>query len=299
MELSCRKLLLGQGLRLDLLTLPKLAPLFLEDEVFQRVHTDPTAVNPDDYDVVLLQEYNHPSLRLLQRHFRQLPYACLFRYFYGPARNQTSFGFHAANRLFGLGLSPSEVDLCCAPYLTVSAATRESVREFLPSNPFVALALGGIDPRRTYSRWAEVLAAAGQMHLSEGRAPLNVVLLGSDNGVAMQEHLLAAPPAGIHLTPLVGRLAILQSQAVAGLAAAFVGCDGGLMHLAHSSGVPSVTIFAAGEPPAMFLSPAYPSEPLYSTDSADQISPEAIVSALIRIRDAHQDRWDNSANSSA
>ena len=299
MELSCRKLLQGQDFRVDLLTLPKLAPLFAEDEVFGRVHTDPAEVNPADYDMVLLQEYNHPSLRLLRRHFRRLPHACLFRYFYGPARNQTTFGFHAANRVFGLGLSPAEVDRRCAPDLTVSEATRESVRPLLPQEPFVALSLGGIDPKRTYSRWPEVLTLWGQSRVREGLGPLDVVLLGSDNGAAMQASLMEAPPAGVRLTPLVGRLPLLQSQAVAGQAAVFVGCDGGLMHLAHSTGVPSVALFSVGEPPAMFLAPGYPSEPLYSADSANHIAPEAVVAAFERIRRTHQARWDNSANRSA
>ncbi len=299
MELSCRKLLKGRDFRVELLTVPKLAPLFAEDDVFARVHTDPAQIDPADYDVVLLQEYNHPSLRLLRRHFRHLPHACLFRYFYGPDRNQTGFGFHAANRVFGLGLSPSDLDRVCAPYLQVSEATRASVRPLLPQSPFLALALGGLDPLRTYNHWPEVLALWGQAQLAESREPLEIVLLGSDNGVAMQDRLMQSPHPGVRLTPLVGRLPLLQSQAVTGLAQAFIGCDGGLMHLAHTTGVPSVTLFASGEPPHLRLSPGYPSEPIYSAGPADLIEPAQVVDALTRLRANHQRVCDNSSNSSA
>ncbi len=299
MELSGRKLLKGRDFRVELLTVSKLAPLFAEDEVFGQVHTDPAKVNPADYDMVLLQEYNHPSLRLLRRYFRQLRHACLFRYFYGPDRNQTCFGFHAVNQVFGLGLSPSEVDRRCAPYLSVSETTRESVRPLLPEAPFLAVSLGGLDPLRTYGYWPEVLALLGQSQRAAGRAPLEVVLLGSDNGAEMQARLMASSPPGVHLTPLVGRLALLQSQAATGLAQVFIGCDGGLMHMAHSTGVPSVTLFASGEPPFLRLSPGYPSEPLRSPGPVDEIEPAAVVAALERLVVAHQERWDNSANRSA
>ena len=132
----------------------------------------------------------------------------------------------------------------------------------------------------------------------ETRLPM-LVSGGAPAGDTPEASLMEAPPAGVRLTPLVGRLPLLQSQAVASHAAVFVGCDGGLMHLAHSTGVPSVTLFSVGEPPAMFLAPGYPSEPLYSADSANQIAPEAVVAAFERICQAHQERWDNSANRSA
>jgi len=97
MDMSGRALLRNIGITLDLLTLPNLYTLFSEDDIFTNVYSSFDEIQGFNYDAVLLNEFNYPSIRLKTKYFKNLPFACLFQYFHGPDRNQTLFSFAAIN----------------------------------------------------------------------------------------------------------------------------------------------------------------------------------------------------------
>lgn len=278
LELCGRALLCGQNHAIDLLTLTKLKPQFEEDDVFRHVFTDITQIDTQAYDVVLLTEFSHRSLRLKTKHFRSTPLACLFGYFDGPARNQTQFSFAAFNAIFRRGLSDEQLNRSAKPYLNCTQHTHASVSELLPNAPFIALSIGGVDPDRTYQHWSELLQlldkASGELGLC------NVVLIGSDNGVSDAQCLSQQPCADLKITPLVGKIRLLQTRTVIAHARLFVGCDGGLMHVAHSTHTPSVAIFRRNEPCQYWLTPACESHPIQSEGHASQVPAKTIMSAI-------------------
>ena len=280
MDLAGRALLKGRGVRVDLLALPSLVPLFAEDDLFGRVYGDPAQVDASRYDAVVLSEYNLPSIRLKARHFGKLPYACLYQYFNGPDRNQTRFSYAAVNEVFSLGLGADELAAVSKPYLASSAATRESVRELLPAQPFIALAAGGLDFNRTYHRWPEFVELLGRCE--DAGMPREVVLLGSDNGLESARELCVASPGNVRIRSLVGRLTFLQSREVVARAALFVGADGGLMHVAHSTATPSVSLFSDREPPYLRLTEACRSIGLQGSGDVDTIAPGLILDAALK-----------------
>ncbi|WP_133792030.1 glycosyltransferase family 9 protein [Paraburkholderia silvatlantica] len=280
MDMAGRALLRGMNVPIDLFTLPSLHKLFAQDDVFQHVFSDLREVVGRQYDAILMSEFNLPSIRLKNRHFAKLPYACLFQYFNGPDRNQTDFSYASVNDVFSLGHAASELQSISKPYLASTPDTVQSVLPFIPDTPFLALAVGGLDPNRTYSHWPAVLDLMDRS--DDLRILKRVVLLGSDNGLAMAEQLAAQRFRHLQISSCVGKLTLLQSREVAARASLFLGADGGLMHVAHTTPVPSVSLFGIKEPPYLRLTGQCHSIGLQSKGNVDTIAPAEVVQAIAR-----------------
>jgi hypothetical protein len=285
MDLAGRALLKDSGIRLDLLALPSQVPLFREDDIFGRVYGDPLEVDASRYDAILLSEYNLPSIRLKTQYFGKLPYACLYQHFNGPDRNQTRFSYASVNDVFSLGHSVDTLAAISKPYLASSDATRESVRDLLPAQPFIVLAAGGVDPDRTYHRWPEFIDLLSRC--DDARAPKDIVVLGSDNGTEIAQQLCAGAPGNVRIQTLTGKLAFLQAREVVAHAALFIGADGGLMHVAHSTATPSVSLFSHREPPYLRLTEACHSIGLQGSGNVDTIAPAQIMEAALQQLASH------------
>ncbi len=280
MDLAGRALLKDTGIRLDLLTLPSQVSLFKEDDIFGHVYGDPLDVDASRYDAILLSEYNLPSIRLKTQYFGKLPYACLYQHFNGPDRNQIRFSYASVNDVFSLGHDAQTLAAISKPYLACSAATRESVRDLLPAQPFIALAAGGVDPDRTYRRWPEFVDLLSRC--DDARVPKEIVVLGSDNGTEIAQQLCAGAPANVKIRTLTGQLAFLQAREIVAHAALFVGADGGLMHVAHSTATPGVSLFSHREPPYLRLTDACHSIGLQGSGDVDTIAPAQIMDAVLQ-----------------
>jgi ADP-heptose:LPS heptosyltransferase len=278
MDISGRALLKDRGFEIDLFTLPNLHKLFAEDDIFQNIYSDLPQLSGRSYDAIVMSEYNLPSIKLKTRHFRHLPYVCLFQYFYGPDRNQTTFSHAAVNHAFSLGYPAERIVSISKPYLATSAATRDSVRPFVPDAPFLALAVGGLDANRTYRHWGELLDLIDQA--DERWLPRHIVLLGSDNGLSMAQALLGRSFRTLTVSSCVAQLSLLQSREVAARASLFVGADGGLMHVAHSTPTPSVSLFSDREPPYLRLTEQCHSIGIQSSGDVDDITPAAVMGAI-------------------
>lgn len=278
MDMSGRGLLQDAGVQVDLLTLPKLHPVFCEDDIFGHVDFDVEKVRTRRYDAILLNEFNHPSIQLKSRYFKDTPFACLFQYFYGPDRNQTLFSFAAVNDVFGLGHTDAELDRLAKPYLRNAPATTDRVLPKIPSSPFVALAVGGIDANRTYDQWPALLESLDAD--DDPATPRHIVLLGSENGLGAAEAIRRCTFKRLRVVSLVGELSLLEAREVVDQSGLFIGCDGGLMHAAHSTQTPSVSLFSCREPFHLRLTEGCRSIGIQSGDSVSAISPAAVLAAL-------------------
>lgn len=283
MDMSGRALLRGREGPIDLLISPGLKAVFEGDDIFRNVFDDPAAVNPADYDVVVMQEFNYPTLRIKRRFFATLPFACLFRFFHGPDRNQTQFSLAAVNDVFGLELGPDELFARAKPYLREETDLPAGIANQLPSGPFVVLAMGGVEPRRTYAHWRACLDAYDAAYAPG--LPTGIVLLGSGNGADAATALMEAKFRHLELVSFVGQLTLRDAKRVIANASLFVGADGGLMHVAHTTRAPSVTLFAAAEPPYLRLTPRCQSTPLQTESDVSAVDPaelaETIIAALV------------------
>ncbi len=280
MEMAGRALLRDVDVAVDLLTLPKLHPLFCEDDIFQNVYASVDELDPRQYDAVVLNEFNYPSIKLKLRHFKKTPFACLFGYFHGPARNQTLFSFAAVNDVFGVGLSDEALVRLAKPYLHASSATRRSAAGKRPPGAAIALSVGGIDENRSYRHWPALLAMLDAT--DDDSLPRHVVLLGSDNGLGAASEIMRQPFARLRVESHVARCSLLEAREIIESCTLFVGCDGGLMHVAHSTSTPSVTLFSHREPMRFFLTERCRSIGLQSPGAASEIAPSEIERAIRR-----------------
>ncbi len=279
MDMAGRALLKGMGFQIDLFTLPSLHKLFAEDDVFGNVYSELHEVDGRNYDAILMSEFNLPSIRLKTRHFRKLPFACLFQYFNGPDRNQTCFSYATVNDVFSLGHRADALQSMSKPYLASRPATVEAVRPFIPDTRYITLAVGGLDPNRTYNHWPAVLDLLDRSE--DPRVIKRIVLLGSDNGQTMADTLTARHFKSLEISSCVGKLSLLQTREIMVGAPLFVGTDGGLMHVAHTTPTSSVSLFASKEPPYLRLTEQCHSIGIQGEGNADTIAPESVMDAIV------------------
>jgi heptosyltransferase-2 len=275
-EASGRALLKSLSIQVDVLTLSNLDSVFGEDDIFINKYYDASDVDPLMYDYILMTEFNHRTIRTKINYFQKIPYACLFRYFYGPDRNQTMFSFAAINKVFCLGVDDVLVKLA-KPYMYVDDSTKNEVLKIKPETPFLAIAVGGIDANRTYQQWAAVLHLIDGSDLAD--VVQHVVLLGSENGSDDAQALLNLNLTHVKLTSYVAKLSLKESQAMISQALRFVGCDGGLMHVAHTTSTPTVVVFAS-EPNHLRLTPSCFATPLQGLNDVNDITPVQILNGL-------------------
>ena len=279
LELSGRALLKGKEYNIDLLTLPKLQVQFSDDDVFKNVYSNIEDVNIKKYSSILMSELNHRSLKVKNRYFKKLPFSTLFWYFDGPSRDQATFSYFAFNDIFDLGLSSEFIVNIAKPYINCAELTKEGIKSEIPNQNFICISVGGVDKYRTYNNWGDlILLIEGYVARSNIET---VVLIGSENGIEDAAIICNKKYKNINIVNMVGKLTILQTLAFIERAQLFVGCDGGLMHVAHSTNTHSVTIFSDKEPNMYWLTPACNSTPLQSIGEASKVSVSDVFNAIV------------------
>ena len=236
-DLAARVLLRGRLERLDLLTDAHLLQLYRSDEVFTQVASS-AAELPGPYDLILLHSASSRSLRDKLAHYRHTPFAHVHGYFTGPEFNRALYGFYRLAQLLELPVSEPDIQAMACPSMRASAEEEAAVEQLqLPSDAIV-MAIGGVCDWRTYLQWPQVLR---DLHAAGVGRP--VVLVGSDNGLAMRDQILQAN-TGVTIIDRVARHSLGEVQALMRRCALVVCADGGLLHVAHTTGVPVVTLFA-------------------------------------------------------
>lgn len=278
MDISGRALIKDKGYDIDLFTLPNLHGLFGQDDIFRHVYSNLEEIKNNKYDFILLTEFNLPTIRFKVKHFKKVPFAGLFRFFLGPPRNQTRFSYAAVNSVFDLKHTPIELDNLAKPYLHAHPEVSQSVAHLIPEEPFLAISIGGQDDDRSYRHWPEFLHLLDQSN--SGEIPKTVVLLGSENGLEMNGRIAQENFVNLNIHSFVGQLSLLQAREIISKSRTFIGCDGGLMHVAHSTQTPSVSLFRAFETDHMYLTKSCHSIPIQSSGEVSAIEPAQILSQL-------------------
>jgi ADP-heptose:LPS heptosyltransferase len=148
---------------------------------------------------------------------------------FDPARLQQS--------LFSLSIQPAE-----------RASVQSMLHDLGAARRFIALSVGAKVAAKDWGqdRWFELLEL-----LRESYGDHALVFLGSGDEFERCQRLLNIWPSGGR--NFCGQLSPRQSAAVLERADLFVGHDSGPMHLASSTGIPSVSIFAARDKPGVWF----------------------------------------------
>lgn len=226
MDLSSRVLLKGR--QVTLLTHPKNADLFINDEWFDGVYSSPRVLVSHFgrcyFDLVICDSF---SPRVLIKKLFVTPFVdfCgLYGYLNGFEVHRTLFAYHRMASLIGITLN----NVCLKPHITIESNTGASV------GTDICIAVGGEWEFRTYNYWCEVA-------LELEKAGLSIVLVGSANGMAISNLILERCQS---VTSTVGLLDLKGVAQMISNCRLFVGADGGLWHIASSISVPSVVLFA-------------------------------------------------------
>jgi len=274
MDLAARVLLQGQVERLDLLTEAHLLGLYRHDEVFNQVGASPAEL-PGPYDLVLLHSTSSRSVKDKLAAYRQVPFAHVQGIYTGPEFNRTLFGFYRLAQLLGSPTGAAELDAMARPRMRASPEEEAAVAQLALPAGAVAIALGGVRDWRTYTQWPQVLRG---LRVAGVDAP--VVLLGSANGMAMRDEILAAE-TGLLIIDRVDRHSLGEVHALMRRCALVLCADGGLLHVAHTADVPVVALFAGNIEPRFRVTAANRTLSLHGARTVDEVPAAAVVASAL------------------
>lgn len=144
--------------------------------------------------------------------------------------------------------------------------------------PYITICTGGIDANRTYNHWLKVLQiidTSRELNLIN-----HVVLLGSDNGLITAQKIQTTEFKQLKITSLVNQLSILNNRAVIAGSELYIGADGGLMHVAHTTQTPTISLFSAQERPYLRLTPACHSTGVQSSGDVSLIKADHLTDLI-------------------
>lgn len=260
--------LVPAGVGLELLIAPHLAPLFTGDRRFSAIHVDVADCDPGT-DFVLLDSLRTSSLRLKSRHFRAVPFATMRGHQAGERFDRAAFADLRLRQLFGL--DGGEVEL---PRLDVS-------RGDVSQRSRIGLALGARVPRKLYPHWPAALEALVARRPGMRSGDADIVLLGQGESARMQARPVQAALAriGVPCVSMIDSGDLGKTARDIASCSAFLGVDGGLMHVAVAVGTPGLALFTRVDP-HWFLRPGSTMAALARDSELAEISPEDVAAAF-------------------
>ena len=267
MDLSARGSI-PAGVEVDLCIAPALVPLYKHEPRFNAVYGSLEECL-GDYDFILVHELSTRTLRNKRARWPRVPFAPVLNYTMGEQFARPAFVDARIRHLFSLPEAPAP-----RPWLSLGAAALGTSGRFE-----IAIALGARDPRRRFAHWNETLQAILEADRFATEKP-RFHLLGSQN----ERHELETFSADVRQWAVdhVGRTSILEAATLIRECDAFLGADGGLMHLAAALDKPGLALFAEIDP-AMRLSPGTRLLPLASRSLAELLAPQVADAFLIAL----------------
>ncbi|WP_139826188.1 glycosyltransferase family 9 protein [Derxia lacustris] len=266
MDLAARDCM-PDGVTVDLCLSPGLAPLYAHDPRFGQVFTDPAQCSRGNYDLILVQDYNTRVFVWLRTHYPRVPYAGVIGDLRGECLNRPAFAQGRVNLLFGRS-APIRPPWLAPPAVRIEAEPGDGPRTE------IAVALGARDPRRRIADWA-VLLPALIAAWPASLPPPRFHLLGLGNARADADTLPDGDWRARHCRDLIDRLDIASTAAVIHGCDAFLGPDGGLMHVALAYDKPGCAVFFKPiEPGWRMVAP-------HRMHSVTTSAPTAVVAAFL------------------
>jgi heptosyltransferase-2 len=229
MDLSQCALLPPQA-EIDLCIAPHLADLFQGDARFAHVFRSVDECT-GNYDFILLHNATTALLQTKRRRFPDVPFDSVFGQLSGECFSRMDFVAQRLGQLLSLPV----------PMPAPPALLLDDIAPTLRDGFRIAVALGGRDPRRSGAPWPAILPAIVEAWPKGAPAPVFVL---TGDPTAMTD--LAALPREFverHAEILVDRTSLRATAAAIRDCDAFIGPDGGLMHIALAFGKPGLALF--------------------------------------------------------
>jgi len=265
MDLAGRTLL--KEFEVTLLTDPFTIQLYQSDRYFNQATDNPETVKGMPFDHVVLDSYGTQGIRTKLKVAPSTPFSGMYGFFDGPEINKVLFSYYRLNQLLGSPLSTTQIEQQASTHIYPGEKEVEEIDNLNLAEPFITIAIGGEWEHRIYSRWASVIE-----QLPES---LQIVLIGSNNGVDDAEKVMKSHKTR-PIINLVGQLAIMETTALIAQSQLLLCADGGLMHIAHGTDIPTVALFATVRP-QHFTTTANQTTTLYDDHAVRNISAKEIA----------------------
>jgi len=263
MDLSSRILLASKDV--DILTDKKNKFIYDNDLIFKNTFCEIENLRGKVYDLIIIDSYSTRTIDLKNKLFPDTCFVTMFGFFNGPEVNRVLFSFHRMNNLMGRKIPTSEIEKIARPSMSISMINTIK----LPKE-YIAIAVGGEWKYRTYSYWTEVVVL-----ILEKFKNIKIVLVGSENGKDYAKSIMSKCPKD-QVLDCVGKYSFKETAKIISKSNIFIGCDGGLMHVANCFQRVLVPLFARLEP-KMQLTESIIAFPEFDKDDVNNISIDAIL----------------------
>ena len=265
------RVLVPASIAIDLFIAAPLAPLFTADRRLRAVHTDASSL-PGDIDFVLLDSWRTTSLRLKAKRFPRQPFASMRGHHAGERFDRAAFADRRIRQLFGL--PPGDV---VAPRLDLGATPGPPLDD---SRFRIAVPLGARVSGKRYPHWNELLPMLVAQWPAGIAAP-EFRFLGLGESARDDLASIAAAFVTAHGDVLLDSGDLRETAFDMAACDAFLGVDGGLMHVAVGVGTPGLALFTRIDP-RYFLRPDSTMQALSSPGELSALAPARVVDAFLR-----------------
>lgn len=230
MDLAPRSILHKLGIQIDLFTHQHIAELFSGDQLLHAVESDPSLINPDDYDFAIVTNFTWRALKHKFLYARLLPWISIYEEFTGPEINRALYSTKKLSELTQKKISLKEQQFHATQKLIL--LNDKPINKY-PSKS-IALVIGGVDKHRIFSNWSILIKELYHIGIEE------IVLLGGHNGVK-EANAIKNDKLIIH--NFVGKTTLIECRELMQKVTLIIAADGGLMHLAATTDTPVISLF--------------------------------------------------------
>ena len=276
MDLAPRSLLHQHGIVMDLISNDHICELFSDDPWFNQVLSSNKPINAANYDFVIVPSYKRRSLGQKTGVLAKLPWVAMNGFYTGPEFNRGDFAAQRLSDVLNAELNPDQLAVHAPQKLRPLKKVTVGSLQPDTSTRQVAFAIGGVDPKRTYSHWSHVAERLGRIF------PLHITLLGSTDALDAARQFEKNYQGPVFNQ--VGQTNLAQCRELIHQQHILLACDSGLMHLGLTTATPVLSLFNRSVSPLWRLPPREQTNALQSSgDAVDDIDAAEVSAAALNM----------------
>ena len=282
-DLSCRVLLDPKDYHVDLYSESVIYDLFKGDPYFKHVSDNIDSFLPNHYDFVIMPGFSWKSVKVKVSHLRSVPFFSIYKHYSGLEFNRMVFAYHALFlSLQSKSARANKLIKTCPTFFNLKHDHTEIKRK----KNQIAIVVGGFVSERIYKQWPELI----EKLLKEFNA-INIVLLGSSNGVAMAGEIMKTQSNHKRITNLVAKTRLGEAFDVLKESSIMICADGGLLHMGRAARIPTLALFSGEIHPLMRFNKDDPVFAFHARASVSDIDPSIIIDGFRRLRDVSHPKF--------
>jgi heptosyltransferase-2 len=282
-DLSCRVLLDPKDYHVDLYSESVICDLFKGDPYFKHVSDHISSFSTNHYDFVIMPGYSWKSVKVKVSHLRSVPFFSIYKHYSGLEFNRIVFAYHALfSSLKIKNAKANKLIKTCPTFFNLKYDHSEIKRK----KNQIAIVVGGVVSERIYKQWPELI----EKLLKEFNA-INIVLLGSSNGVAMAGEIMKTQSNHKRITNLVAKTRLGEAFDVLKGSSIMICADGGLLHMGRAARIPTLALFSGEIHPLMRFNKDDPVFAFHAHSSVSDIDPSIIIDGFRRLRDVSHPKF--------